>query len=282
MKLFKLLIVSLMTLSACARDIPRSTVKITNLAENSGGSGSIVYNSSILSQVLTNGHVCEVAKSGGIITTSEGKKFYVDSYRKSLIHDLCLINVSSDLGYHTLLAPFPPTRFEEITVSGHPHLLPIMITKGALSDKETVTVMMGIRPCTDKEASDPTTGLFCLFMNGLPVLKTFQAIAESATIQPGSSGSGVYNSQGQIVAVIFAGGSDFGYGFAVPYEYIYNFLNEEVSTIASKLPSPEGSAPKDKQERSLEEKLEDACDHVQTSEQDALCKALGSIVNGLK
>jgi hypothetical protein len=47
----------------------------------------------------------------------------------------------------------------------------------------------------------------------------------SNLIQPGSSGSGVFNQQGELIGVVFAGASrDFSFGFIVPQEYVLDFV----------------------------------------------------------
>lgn len=231
----RFLLIAALLLTGCTANrynIPAATAKITNLAGNSGGSGSVVFHSPELSLVLTNGHVCSVIEEGGIIQTPQRAAFAV-KYVKSKVHDLCVISVSSDLGASVSLSDSPPLPFENATVSGHPHLLPTIITKGYFSGKQVTQVMTGSRECTQEEKEDPTLGFFCAIIGRLPVVKIYETMVTSATIQPGSSGSAVYGEDGKIKAVIFAGTGDFAYGVAVPFEYVHTFMTEEIYDLQS-------------------------------------------------
>jgi hypothetical protein len=96
-----------------------------------------------------------------------------------------------------------------------------------------------MRECTKDEAKHEDLGFICFFFGGLPQIRTYEAVLVTATIMPGSSGSAIYNSSKELSAVVFAGSGDIGYAFAVPYEYVRNFLNEEVKTISSSTPNYE-------------------------------------------
>lgn len=218
--------------------VPKSTVMITNLMNNSGGSGTILSSSVSGSQILTNSHVCEVVKNGGYIHSYAGSSF-VHSYKQSELHDLCLIKVLDNLHVNTSLASRTPLLMDEATVSGHPHLLPTIVTKGHFSGRKTVQVMIGMRECTEEDMQDTNSAIFCMFLGRLPIIKTYESIVVSPTIQPGSSGSGVYNSSNEIGAVIFAGAGDFGYGLAVPYEYVRKFVLFESKELDEEFPSLE-------------------------------------------
>ncbi len=221
----KLLLLLVLT-SACTPNLPNYTVMITNLAQNSGGSGTIISNDSTGSTVLTNRHVCELIKVGGVVESDQGNAFVV-SYKMSEVHDLCLIRVGSDLGHSTSVAYNMPVPYEKVYVSGHPHLLPTIMTEGHLSGKRVIQVMVGTKECTAADQMDPATAFFCAIVGKIPVVRTFEAISVSNIIQPGSSGSGVYNTGGRVTAVIFAGDGDMAFGYAVPIEYVYNFVNFE-------------------------------------------------------
>lgn len=250
----KVLLVLLTILAGCSlgdKDFHDQTVMITNLAKNSGGSGSIIERHSDRSLVLTNGHVCGVVKNGGYVISDDGKEYLVSNYRISKLHDLCVIEVAADLKYAAHIAHRAPFRYESATISGHPKLLPTTITKGEFTDKRLITVMMGMRDCTQKDLEDPRFGLFCAIFGKIPLLKSFEAIEVSALIQPGSSGSAIYNSEGSLDAVVFAGAGDLGFAFAVPYEYVSQFLRHELSTIPKVLPVD----PKDDEDKKKENSL---------------------------
>lgn len=214
-----------------------ATVMITNVAKNSGGSGVVLSSDATSSTVLTNAHVCGVAKFGGIVTTTGGISGFVSSYKVSATHDLCLITVSADLQASASLAFAAPKKYDRATISGHPRLLPNILTFGHFSEKRIVQVVMGSRACTEEEFENPNTGLFCRFTGHLPIVRTFEAIVVSATIQPGSSGSGIFDADHRLAALVFAGSGDLGYAMAVPYEYIDFFLNRELALLPVQIPN---------------------------------------------
>lgn len=213
-----------------------TSVKITNREMNHGGTGIILKSSANKSIVLTNAHVCEVVKDGGVVITETGK-YQVNSTKISKVSDLCVLTVLSDLYYQTKLADKAPTMYDDVLVAGHPALMPNIISKGHLSGKDILQVMTGLTPCTsDDMAENP---MICMFLGGIPVIKSFDSRLVSATIMPGSSGSGVYNTSNELIGVVFAGQGDFGYGWTVPYEQVKNFLETEQTTLEDKLAKQE-------------------------------------------
>ena len=273
----KKLFIALLLFSGCTSANPASyTVMVTNLEENSGGSGSIVSATETQSQILTNAHVCRVVQFGGIVRGLAGQAFVV-SYKVSERHDLCLITVAADLGASTRLSNLMPEPYQEIQVSGHPHLMPTIISKGHIADKRIIPVMQGTRPCTDAELNDSTLDFMCHILGKLPMVKFYETNAISATIQPGSSGSGVYNTRGEILAVVFAGDSDFGYGYAVPYESVYAFLNTELKTLSEQYPDASMRFSKGSEnDRGLLQAIKEAC--LKNPIKSEICKGVLSIL----
>lgn len=204
----------------------QTAVMITSGSENSGGTGVILNSNPGLSHVLTNKHVCELVQRGGKVITDNGKKYAVDGYRVYPKHDLCLIDVHADLKVNIKVAKNPPQDYETSIVVGHPALLPTMITVGHFSQSRLIELIVDIKECDGSETSDDEM-LMCFFMGGKPVFKTFQAQITSSLIMPGSSGSAVYNSQGELSGLIFAGNQDLSYGFLVPWAYVNDFLKNK-------------------------------------------------------
>lgn len=215
-------------------DLHNTSVMITNRAQNHGGTGIILSSSPEKSSVLTNAHVCKVVTEGGVVVTNSGGIFQVNSVRISEVSDLCILSVLNDLKSNAVVAKSGPEMYDDIQVAGHPALMPNIISKGHLSGQSIIQVMTGIRPCTDEDLSGDN-GLLCVFLGGIPVIKSYQSRLVSATIMPGSSGSGVYNSSRQLIGVVFAGQGDFGYGWTVPYEQLVNFLQNESPKIPETL-----------------------------------------------
>jgi hypothetical protein len=282
----KKILIGLLLLGAggCTRPsefVPTATVKITNRAENSGGSGTVVTSTETLSMILTNKHVCGVVSRGGLVHTLDGRKLAVTAYKTSNRHDLCAIFVSAHAGPSASVSRTAPVRFDHATTSGHPHLLPVIITRGYFSDKLQVQIVMGLRDCTDADKANPSTGFICAFIGKLPIIGDFESIVVSTTIQPGSSGSGIYGEENQISAVVFAGSGDLGYTLAVPHEYVYNFLFKELDSLNPIAPKADdgvaaapSSASEDKEQ--ILKKIEDVC---KTHIDNSLCKAFNNALN---
>lgn len=213
---------------------------------NSGGSGVILSSSESMSYILTNSHVCQVIKNGGKVT-APGGTYTVTAYLPSAIHDLCLVYVSGNLHASAKLAQQAPDLYNgEASISGHPELLPNVITKGHYSGRMVIDVLMGMRPCSEKEAqADPLT---CIFFGGYPIIKTYESNLVTATIMAGSSGSGVFNSKGELTNLAFAGSGDLSYAYVVPYEYLVNFLGREVYESVPFLPGEEAALEQDANE----------------------------------
>lgn len=218
-------------------DKAAASVKIVRSDERSGGTG-VILESGELSTVLTNNHVCEVVAAGGLVITDDGRKFLVYAYQQSNRHDLCLITVAANLGITTGVANNPPAVYSEATIAGHPSLLPTIITKGHFSGKTLGQIITGIVPCTEEDFHGPNS-ILCMFLGGIPTIRTYEMQVVSATIKPGSSGSAVYNSDGQIAGLVFAGQGELGYAMIVPHEYVANFLNNELPNIKPKFPTAE-------------------------------------------
>ena len=208
-----------------------STVMITNSAETSGGSGVILSSATTESKILTNAHICRVVKDGGVVKTSLQEKYLVDSYIVSPDHDVCMITVKTDLGVNTDLASRAPEIMDSASISGHPALLPNVISKGHFAQRKVIYLLHSIRECTKEDRQDAKLGLFCMFFGKLPVFKAYESRVVTATIMGGSSGSAVYNWRNQISGLAFAGnGKGLSFAFAVPYEYVASFVTKVKSS----------------------------------------------------
>jgi len=212
-----------------AEEFANTSVIITNKETTSGGSGVVLSSNDTESLILTNKHVCRLVEEGGKVS-KDGAVYVVKEYKKYTKHDLCLIKVLDNLGVNTKLARKAPKKYTQAYISGHPLLLPHTLTTGNFSGKLAIDVMTGLRKCTDKDfqSGDMLTILMCAFLGGIPVVETFESQLVTGTILPGSSGSGIFNSSGEISGLVFAGqGRELTYAFAVPYEYVRDFVENE-------------------------------------------------------
>jgi S1-C subfamily serine protease len=207
-------------------NVTSPTVMITNLAGNHGGSGVVINTSADESEILTNSHVCGVVVDGGKVTTTYGESHVVKYYKRDTDHDLCLIVVAAELKDKAKVAASKPSLYEEAIISGHPALLPNVVSTGHFSGNKVISVFYGIEKCTEAQLKDPMLELICYFYGGIPLVKTYEAGVVTALIMGGSSGSAVYNSKQELSGLAFAGKGDLSYAFIVPFEYVSSFLSK--------------------------------------------------------
>lgn len=197
-------------------DFKKTAVRVLNKKMNSGGTGSILKSDKSGSQILTNKHVCHLIEQGGYVEQA-GKNYKVKSYKKFADHDLCLIRVAHNFNINLTVSKTMAKASDDVYVSGHPSLLPHIVSKGHLSDNMSIRLIIGLEPCTDD-------GFMCQILGGNPVFGTFDSQVVSNLIMPGSSGSAVFNDSGEVVGVVFAGMGELSYGFIVPQKFILYFL----------------------------------------------------------
>lgn len=204
------------------KDLYKTSVRIYDKGLNSGGTGSIFKSFKTGSHILTNKHVCKLVEQGGYVEYKD-RNFLVTHYKKFPQHDLCLVRVASNLRVDLKVSETLVKKSSTVYVSGHPNLLPHIATKGHVSDHMDIDLIVGMRDCTkDDIEKDP---LSCAWFGGLPEIQTFDSQVVSNLIKPGSSGSAVFNTNGEIVGVVYAGsGRGFSHGFIVPHLYVIYFI----------------------------------------------------------
>jgi S1-C subfamily serine protease len=213
------------------RALTNTSVKIVRSDKRSGGSGVILRSTPSKSYILTNSHVCGVIENGGLVIR-EGEEHAVVTYRRSDRSDLCLITVAADFGVNTKLAAKEPALDSPSIVVGHPKLLPTVITRGHFSDHAIIDVMTGVRPCVQADIdADQDNALLCMFLGGIPQVTRYESQLVTSMISPGSSGSPVFNSEGEISGLVFAGSGDISYGYIMPFGAVANFVNDEAANM---------------------------------------------------
>jgi S1-C subfamily serine protease len=211
------------------------TVMVTNMAGTSGGSGVIVSNTASESVILSNKHVCDGAlKKGGKIRLVNGKEHIVTGFLTDIEHDLCVLTVAADLENSIELASKAPEIYSEATITGHPALMPNIITKGHFGGRQIISIVVGVRKCKDSELNNPKLGPFCRFFGVAPIVRNYESQVVSATIMGGSSGSAVLNKDGDLSGLVFAGNArGLSYAYIVPFEAVKNFIEKATKMISS-------------------------------------------------
>ena len=258
-------------------DLHNNSVMITNREQTSGGTGIILKSGPHKSEVLTNNHVCKlVAHNGGLVVTTFGT-FQVNSTKPSALSDLCILTVLDNLYLNTKLASKAPKLYSDVKISGHPALMPNIISIGHLAGRDIIPVMTEIRACKDIDIQrDP---LMCAFMGGIPVVKYYESVLTSATIMPGSSGSGIYNNSNKLIGVVFAGQGNFGYSWTVPYEQVKLFVEKEAPSLYENLVSQEQNVSGGQREEA-KDKIKEATEKCATTKvTNQLVKKVCSILS---
>lgn len=254
--------------------VTSATVMLTLISGRSGGSGVVIYNSKYESAILTNKHVCNVIANGGNAVNTKGKTALITRYAVSSVHDLCIAYVQADFEVSAKIAEVSPKLYSEASISGHPSLMPNIVSRGHVSGNKQIDVFLGARPCTQSEIE--IAAPLCMFFNGMPIIKKFDATLVSAMIMPGSSGSGVYNDKNELIGLAFAGSSELSYAYIVPYEYMINFVYHEVknfvgvdydSSLLQKLENAETAA-------SYYKYIEEKCKTADTEEFARICRTI--------
>lgn len=210
-----------------------TTVMIVNKKETNGGSGVIYTSTESGSIILTNKHVCEVIKHGGLIKTLN-YDVEVRRYKKYTHHDLCMIKVDENLKINTKVAKRAGKTFQAALQAGHPHLLPMIVERGEYAGYKVLQIATGVKKCDGTEDGEEL--LYCIFYGKKPVLESFDSQIVTTKVLPGSSGSAVYNANGEITNLVFAGARDgFSYAFTVPNRFLNDFIKNEASYEWSEL-----------------------------------------------
>jgi S1-C subfamily serine protease len=206
-----------------AAEFAQTSAMIIMTDLSSGGSGVIYKSSEKESVILTNKHVCEVIQAGGLVGTAK-KTYKIDSYKLYPKHDLCMVRVLANLKVNTQLAKKRPKLYSHAFVSGHPALLPHVLTEGYFSSSRTIDIAIGMKDCDGSEK--PEEMMYCMIFGQVPIIRSFRGQLVTATIMPGSSGSGVFNEDGDISGLVFAGNAQgLSYGFIVPYDFVKDFVD---------------------------------------------------------
>lgn len=231
------------------KELKEVTAQISNPAMSSGGSGSVIQADLNGSVILTNQHVCEATEPGWIVTVN-GSQSRINKIKFFDKHDLCLVHVSKNFGKTVKLSRRIPNATEKSVVSGHPLMMPQIVTEGHFSDEIEIEVMVDVRACTPEE--EKQYGFECMF--GMPVTKLYKSQLTSNLIQPGNSGSAVFNEKGEVAGVIFAGAGEIGFAFIVPAIYVTYFVVNSSSYPWEKL-----KTRKQRQKEESQEKVKTFC-----------------------
>jgi S1-C subfamily serine protease len=148
-------------------------------------------------QLVTNRHVVAGARMLQV-STYDGQDLLVDTAGAGLVADLAIVDTGSQLPAAVTLAERNPEIGESVEVVGYP---------GGGRLTSTTGTVLGYEP-------DP------LNTNAGDVVVT------DAQAEPGSSGSPMYNENGEVIGVVYAATDDGTHSLAVPVETLRQLLDE--------------------------------------------------------
>ncbi len=152
--------------------------------------------------LLTNKHICQASSNATYtITDYSGGKYEAKFVRYAPYADLCLIHTDAVLR-PVKLASEDATQFSHIVVIGAPHGMFPNVTEGYIG------------------------GYYNVDLGGDTYTIHVRAQATSVPIYPGNSGSPVWNDDGKVVGIMFAGhGSAEHITMLIPVNEILSFLD---------------------------------------------------------
>lgn len=174
---------------------------------------------------ISNAHVCAIAVNGlmGAHLPGSNRVVKIRVLDVSDKADLCLLEAlpgASGLS----MGDSQPER-QHINSLGHPHLNPLTYSEGYLVGRFPVQIGEEIpkEQCTHKNEEFkefPTMfGLIGVCMT------TRDAFQTSMVIYPGNSGSPVFNDEGDVVGVVFAGMTSTNFASIVPLDLLREFVS---------------------------------------------------------
>jgi S1-C subfamily serine protease len=202
-----------------------AVVRIMNLEKSGGGTGFHVEAKSGKTYILTNAHICEVAKDGKLLVEKNGEEMIRNVIKVYDQHDLCLVQAMPEPEGVLEVADSIDIG-DDIAVLGHPGLRDLTLAKGEFIGQDIIQ-MLNIKIEKEEDCSGKWyENEMLIFFIGQPYacLESFVTSAISAPIYGGNSGSPAVNKYGNVVGVVFAGSEQVHDSHMVPLNNVKDFL----------------------------------------------------------
>lgn len=187
--------------------ISEDKVTLATAEKAYSATGFSIASTDVVSFVLTNQHVCDMgSKANYTLTLRSGENVRATFVRSDAFADLCLLKTNAIIPV-LLLSKKNSSQGERVVVIGGPDGVFPIIVDGIISGYYNMHMKNG--PDED--------GNFEIH---------FRAQVMSAPIYPGSSGSPVLNTDGEVVGIVFAVRTDKEHiAFMVPISELLRFLD---------------------------------------------------------
>jgi S1-C subfamily serine protease len=210
-------------------EVGESVVQVLHPEQFGGGTGFAIQGKSGKDYIMTNRHVCEVGVDGMVRIQVPGRKKTLMKriIYKDTVHDLCLIDgvkglapisIGSDLVEGNLLY-----------VVGHPGLRKLTTSVGEYIGRESVELIVEAETRAQCPGKVIELSPIQQFFMGVEFvcIRSYEALATSAVIYGGNSGSPVVNKWGNLIGVAFAGSTQQERdNYIVPLFYVKRLLNK--------------------------------------------------------
>jgi len=197
-------------------------VMLTNEENNSGGTGFAIRTPNNQVLTLTNAHVCALQNSKGEVFAgvSESRRIPLHVKEISKTSDLCLLEGIARMDGLSLASSVE--KGDELDLVGHPHLMPLTLSKGSLIGYANVIVGLSEGECEKEEGMMKTVIGFW----GPICTEQFVAGLTNVPSLPGNSGSPMVNWKGDVIGVLFAGDDEAHWGIIVKLSDVQEFLKD--------------------------------------------------------